>query len=48
MHYEDFYESFLLFLVDHYSTRLSEELKKDNTPAVAFLRETLFNLKKKI
>jgi len=34
--------------LNHYANRLKEELKKDNTPAVAFLRETLHNLKKKI
>lgn len=37
---------FQLWQIIHYTTRLQEEIAKDNTAAIAFLRTELHNLKK--
>lgn len=37
---------FQLWQIIHYTARLQEEIAKDNTAAIIFLRNELFNLKK--
>ena len=37
---------YLQWLISHYTERLNHEMEKDNYPAVAFLKNQLFNFKR--